>query len=90
MKVPVSFVFGLQTLWLIDFTKFFQLKGLEPKNERHMNFYECCDLTKKVYLKYVVTYVSNYFKIKNMENENQLLVPILSYYYFATNQSWKF
>ena len=52
-----------------------------------MNFYECCDLTKKVYLKYVVTYVSNYFKIKNMENENQLLVPILSYYYFATNQS---
>ena len=24
--------------------------GLMPKNKGHMNFYECCDLTKKVYL----------------------------------------
>ena len=28
--VLVAFVFGLQTLWLIDFTKIFQLKGLKP------------------------------------------------------------
>ena len=28
----------------------FQLKGLKPKNKGHTNFYECCDLTKKVYL----------------------------------------
>ena len=75
----MTFVFWLQTLLLLDFTKIFQLKGLKPKNKGYTNFYECCDLTKKVYLKYVVTYVSNYFKIKNMENENenQLLVPIL-------------
>ena len=34
---------------LIDrfYFKFFQLKGLKPKNKGHMNFYECCDLTKK-------------------------------------------
>ena len=36
---------------LIDkFYKNFQLRGLKPKNKGHTNFYECCDLTKKVYL----------------------------------------
>ena len=35
---------------MIDFTKIFQLKGLKPKNNGHTNFYECCDLTEKVYL----------------------------------------
>ena len=24
--------------------------GLKPKNQDHATFYECCDLTKKVYL----------------------------------------
>ena len=24
------------------------------KNEGHTNFYECCDLTKKVYLRYIL------------------------------------
>ena len=43
-KICVAFVFGLQT------TKIFQLKGLKPKNKGHTKFYECCDLTKKVYL----------------------------------------
>ena len=33
-----------------EFTKIFQLKGLKPKNKGCTNFYECCDLTKKVYL----------------------------------------
>ena len=46
----MAFVFGLQTLQSIDSTKIFQLKGLKSKNNGHMNFYECCDLTKKVYL----------------------------------------
>ena len=32
---------------LIDFTKIFQLKGLEAKNKIHMNIYECFGLTKK-------------------------------------------
>ena len=35
--------------WYI-FCKFYQLKGLKPKYKSHTNFYECCDLTKKVYL----------------------------------------
>ena len=39
---------------MIDFTKIFQLKGLKPKNKGHTNFYECCNLKKKVYLEYLV------------------------------------
>ena len=31
---------------MIDFSKIYQLKVLEPKNKGHINFYECCDLTK--------------------------------------------
>ena len=50
IKVCVAFVLGLQTLYLRDFSKIYQLKGLKPKNKGHANFYECCDLTKKVYL----------------------------------------
>ena len=37
----------------MDFTKIFQLKGLKPKNKGHKNFYECCDLTKKVCLMFI-------------------------------------
>ena len=47
INVQVSFLFGLQTLQLIDFSKIFQLKGLKPQNKGHTNFYECCDFTKK-------------------------------------------
>ena len=39
---------------LIDFTKIFQLKCQKSKNNGQTNFYECCDLTKKVYLKYIL------------------------------------
>ena len=35
---------------MLDFSIIFQLKGLKPKNKGHVNFYECCDLTKNVYL----------------------------------------
>ena len=47
------FVFGLQTLELKDFSKIYQLKGLKPKNNGQTNFYECCDLTEKVYLTFI-------------------------------------
>ena len=47
--------FGLQTLELIDFSIILWLKGLKSKNKGHRNFYECCDLTKKVYLTYLCT-----------------------------------
>ena len=54
IKVCAAFVFGLQTLWLMDFTKIFRLKA---KNKGCTNFYECCDLTKKVYLAYLLSLV---------------------------------
>ena len=40
---------------MIDFTNIFQLKGLKHKNKGRTNFYECCDLTKKLYLQYIHT-----------------------------------
>ena len=62
-----SLFFGLQTLELKDFSKIFQIKGLKLKTKGHMNFYECCDLTKKVYLVVhipatFVTYYQHYYK----------------------------
>ena len=48
------FVFGLHTLWLLDFSKIYGLKRLKPKNNGCTNSYECCDLTEKVYLQYIV------------------------------------
>ena len=53
-KVRVAYVFGLQTLYFIDFTKIFQLKCLKPKNKGQINFYECCNLMKKIYLIYIL------------------------------------
>ena len=58
IKVRAAFVFGLQTLELKDFPKVFQLKHLKPKNKGRTDFYEYCDLTKKVYLMYM--YISTY------------------------------
>ena len=50
IKVCVAFVFGLQTHKLKDFSEIYQLKDPKPKKKGHTNFYECCDLTKNVYL----------------------------------------
>ena len=47
IKVCIAFVFGLQTLKLMDFTNIHQSKVLEPKNKDHSKFFEPCDLTKK-------------------------------------------
>ena len=47
LRFRLAFVFGLQTYYLIDFSKIYQLKGLKPKKQDHMNFYEHCNLTKK-------------------------------------------
>ena len=33
LRFRLAFVFGLQTYYLIDFSKIYQLKGLEPKNK---------------------------------------------------------
>ena len=33
LRFCLAFVFGLQTYYLIDFSKIYRLKGLEPKNK---------------------------------------------------------
>ena len=63
INVSVAFIFGFQTLLLIDLTKIYQLKGLESKNKGHANFYECCDLTKKVYLTSILQQYNNVLMI---------------------------
>ena len=62
----MAFVFGLQTLSLIEFTKIYRLKGLKPKNKGRTNFYECCDLTKK--------YI--YYTLPGLEYEKSLISEI--------------
>ena len=47
IKVRMAFVFGLQPLRLIEFTKIYGLKALELKNKGQKNFYESCDLMNK-------------------------------------------
>ena len=72
----MAYVFGLQTLKLIDFTKISQLKGLKPKNKGHTNFYKCCDLMKKVYLVHILKLVFRIFftRYKNRTESGQNLV----------------
>ena len=67
-KVRMVFVFGLQTPWLIDFTKIFRLKSLKPKNKGPANFYECCDLRKKVYL-IVIVYLLYFTRLQKGRDE---------------------
>ena len=52
---------GLCFLGFRPFKKIYRPKCLEPKNKGHTNFFESCDLTKKIYLKfsYVVVYISS-------------------------------
>ena len=54
IKACAAFIFGLQTLYLKDCNKIYQFKDLKPKNKCHTIIYECCDLTKKVYLMYIL------------------------------------
>ena len=40
IRFSLAFVFGLQTLWLLNFTKIYRIKGLKPRNktkQNHMN-----------------------------------------------------
>ena len=82
IKVHVAFVFGLQTFKLKDFSKIYQLKGLKPKNKGHTNFYECCDLTKKVYLMYERRSVT----LQNCHGASHLWLSK----YFLADQSLKY
>ena len=49
IKVRMAFLFGLQTLWLKDFSKIFQLKFLKPKKRPHKLLWMLW-FDKKVYL----------------------------------------
>ena len=72
-----------------DFSKIYQLKGLKPKNKGRTNFYECCDLTEKVYLMYVYVLVAggvlemleNFWKQKRRQGDQKWL--------FASKESSK-
>ena len=73
---------------LIDFTKIiFQLKGLKPKNKGHSNFYECCDLTKKVYLKYIYG-ENNCFSITRFPAKNAFRIGISDFRKLLQKTIW--
>ena len=46
--------------------------GLKPKNKGHTNFYECCDLTKKIYL---------VIPVPHFKNTNIYIISIDTYLY---------
>ena len=50
MRFRLVFVFGLQTYHLIDFSKIYQLKGLEPKNKGLTKSHDilCVDFLQKI------------------------------------------
>ena len=49
-KSSCGLCYWASDLLIERFYKNLSIKGLKPKNKGHTNFYECCDLTKKVYL----------------------------------------
>ena len=50
-KSSCGLCFWASDALIVDCNKTFQWKGLKPKNKGHANFYECCDLMEKVYLR---------------------------------------
>ena len=64
----------------MDFSKIFQLKGLKSKNKGLMNFYECCDLTKKVYLRYLSSILLNWTIVSKTK-----CAPDVIYFLFAAS-----
>ena len=76
----MAFVFGLQNLKLIEFITIFQLKGLKPKNKDHTIFYECCDLTKKVFLWYIDAVIKVLCNDGNDMNKELFLRTLLYVY----------
>ena len=50
IRFCLAFAFGLQTYHLIDFSKIYQLKGLEPKNKGLTKSHDilCVDFLQKI------------------------------------------
>ena len=56
----------------------YQLKGLKPKNKGQTNFYECCDLTEKVYLAHTNVLIHTYSgPVVRLEFLNSCLINYL-------------
>ena len=71
--------------------------GLKPKSKGHANFYECCDLTKKVYLmlytiRYNIYYLVLYTNmcVKGPFFDDQKLFRVqYKYFYLQNNKMLK-
>ena len=48
----MAFVFGASDPFIDRFYQNFSIKGSKAQKKGHANFYECCDLRKKVYLEF--------------------------------------
>ena len=76
--------FGFRPFNCKDFGKIYQLKGLKPKNKGHTNFYECCDLTIKVYLIHTTSSsVIRYSHFKWVYYLSRLKAETKRYYYYC-------
>ena len=76
---------GFRTLESKYFSKIYQSKGPKPKNIGRRNFYDCCDLTKKVYLYYIFwKFLQNSFSTyKWILHSTQHIVAVLSFMYYT-------
>ena len=54
---------------MIDLSNVYRLKGLKPRNIGYTNFYECCDLTKKVPISSII-YIIMFLKMYISEEKN--------------------
>ena len=89
MKVCAVFVFGLQTLELKDFSKIYQFKCLKPKNKGNMIFYECCDLTEKVYLTCILLVTLIFKGVSSLLLSNLFFITYLVVIMAKANNSTK-
>ena len=80
-KSLCGFCFWASDLLINRFYKNLSIKSLKPKNKGHSNFYECCDLTKKVYLVIMIWWFLSKISI-------QFLLPISRVFDFVS-RNWK-
>ena len=79
----MTFVLWLQTLRLIDFSKMYQLKDLGLKNKVLNYFYECCNLTKKVYLLLLCLQVGHYYCLVSLDKWPYFINVLVPYTYLS-------
>ena len=62
-RFRLAFVFGLETYYLIDFGKIYQLKGQESKNKCKTKSYERFDLNLSTYKTVFMRIVINRYSL---------------------------